>query len=185
MRDESNIGFILVNLRTKDMTFYSIPSAEEYSAMESAQGAVQEKGYASTFPLLLNINGKPTYFMSLKDNAGLIKMYALVDAEDYQKVIIGVTVEETFQMFTNKGTATTEKVSELKEQFEVIAKITDIQNLVIEGNTYYYILLEGQEDVFTANISQSERLPFLKIGDTISVKYVEEKETVNSIVKLL
>ncbi|KGK91094.1 hypothetical protein DP73_05465 [Desulfosporosinus sp. HMP52] len=185
VRDESNIGFILVNLRTKDMTFYSIPSAEEYSAMESAQGAVQEKGYVSTFPLLLNINGKPTYFMSLKDNAGLIKMYALVDAEDYQKVIIGVTVEETFAMFTNKGTATSEKVSELKEQFEVIAKITDIQNLVIEGNTYYYILLEGQEDVFTANITQSERLPFLKIGDTISVKYVEEKETVNSIVKLL
>lgn len=186
VRDESNIGFILVNLRTKDTTFYSIPSAEEYSAMDSAKGAVQEKGYVSTFPILLNINGKPTYFMSLKDNAGLIKMYALVDAEDYQKVVTGVTVKETVEKFTNRGTGTTEKdAQEPKEEFEVKAKITDIQNVVIEGNTYYYILLEGQEDVFTVNISKSERLPFLKIGDEISVKYVEDKETVNSIVSLI
>jgi len=186
VRDESNIGFILVNQRTKDATFYSIPSAEEYSAMDSAKGAVQEKGYVSTFPILLNIDGKPTYFMSLKDNAGLIKMYALVDAADYQKVITGVTVQETVEKFTNKGAGTIEKdPQERKEQFEVKAKITDIQNVVIEGNTYYYILLEGQADVFTANISKSERLPFLKIGDEISVKYVEDKETVNSVVNLL
>ena len=183
VRDESNIGFILVNLRTKDTTFYSIPSAEEYSAMDSAQGAVQEKGYVSTFPLLLNIDGKPTYFMSLKDNAGLIKMYALVDAADYQKVITGVTVEETVGKFTS-GTKR-QNTQEPKKEFEVTAKITDIQNVVIEGNTYYYILLEGQEGVFTANISESERLPFLKIGDEIRVNYVVEKETVNSIVKLL
>ncbi|MBC2727140.1 hypothetical protein [Desulfosporosinus sp.] len=186
VRDESNIGFILVNLRTKETTFYSIPSAEEYSAMDSAQGAVQEKGYVSTFPILLNINGKPTYFMSLKDNAGLIKLYALVDAADYQKVVIGVTVEETVSEFTNKGIAKTEKEEyDLKEQFELTAKITDIQNLVIEGNTYYYILLEGQEDIFTANISKSERLPFLKIGDVIRVKYIEDKAKVNNIVKII
>jgi hypothetical protein len=154
--------------------------------MDSAKGAVQEKGYESTFPILLNINGKPTYFMALKDNAGLIKMYALVDAEDYQKVITGVTVEEAVGKFTNSGTATTEKDNQKpKEEFEVTAKITDIQNVVIEGNTYYYILLEGQGDVFTANISKSERLPFLKIGETISVKYVEDNKTVNSIVNLL
>ena len=184
--DESNIGFILVNLRTKETTFYSIPSAEEFSAMDSAQGAVQEKGYVSTFPILLNINGKPTYFMSLKDNAGLIKMYALVDAEDYQKVITGVTVEETVAKFTNKGTATTIKdPQEAKEQFEVTGKITDIQSVVIEGNTYFYILLEGQANVFTANISKSERLPFLKIGDEIKAKYVEVNKTVKSIVNLL
>jgi len=183
--DESNIGFILVNLRTKDTIFYSIPSAEEFSAMDSAKGAVQEKGYVSTFPILLNIGGKPTYFMALKDNAGLIKMYALVDAQDYQKVITGITVEEAFGNFTNSGTGTTEEdPQEPKEEFELTAKITDIQSVVIEGNTYYYILLEGQGDVFTANISKSERLPFLKIGDEISVKYVEENETLNRIVKL-
>lgn len=183
VRDESNIGFVLVNLRTKNTTFYSIPSAEEYSAMDSAKGAVQEKGYLSTFPILINLGGEPVYFMSLKDNAGLIKMYALVDAQDYQKVITGDTVEETVEKFTNRGIATTEKVTEeAKEEFELTAKITDIQNVVIEGNTYYYMVLEGQEGVFTVSIAKSEKLPFLKIGDEIKVKYVEETKGVKRIV---
>lgn len=185
VRDESNIGFILVNLRTKETRFYSIPSAEEYSAMDSAQGSVQEKGYVSTFPILLNINGKPTYFMSLKDKAGLVKMYALVDVENYQNVTTGVTVKETVEKYTNSSMGTVKEIpQESKEEFAIKAKITDLQNVVIEGNTYYYILLEGQTDVFIANISKSERLPFLKIGDEISIRYVENSETVNSIIKL-
>lgn len=183
VRDESNIGFILVNLRTKETTFYGISSAEEYSAMDSAQGAVQEKKYVSTFPILINLGGKPVYFMSLKDNAGLIKMYALVDAQDYQKVITGVTVDETVGKFLNRNVATTVKeVEEPKEEFELTAKITDIQNVVIEGNTFYYMLLEGQQGVFRANISKSAKLPFLKTGDEIKVKYVEDSDGVRTIV---
>ena len=86
--DESNIGFILCNLRTKETFFYSVSGAEEYSAMESAKGQVQQMNYDSTFPLLINLNNKPTYLLSLKDKAGLVKMYALVDVADYQKVVV-------------------------------------------------------------------------------------------------
>jgi hypothetical protein len=85
--DESNIGFILTNLRTKATKYYSVAGAEEYSAMDSAEGQVQQMKYKSTFPLLINLNGKPTYLVSLKDNAGLVKMYAFVDVLDYQKVV--------------------------------------------------------------------------------------------------
>lgn len=185
VRDESNIGFILINMRTKETTFYGIPSAEEYSAMGSAQGAVQEKRYESTFPLLLNIEGKPVYFMSLKDAAGLIKMYALVDAQDYQKVIVGNTVEEAVRLFTGRtGTVPETTPEEPKEEFDIKGKITDIQNVVINGNTYYYILLEGKSDVFRANITVSEKLPFLKIGDEIQGQYQKEFEGVNLIVRL-
>ena len=58
--DESNLGFILTNLRTGKTTYYEVPGAEEYSAMDSAKGQVQEKNYTSTFPLLINLNGRPT-----------------------------------------------------------------------------------------------------------------------------
>ncbi|AGA68286.1 hypothetical protein Desdi_0759 [Desulfitobacterium dichloroeliminans LMG P-21439] len=185
VRDESNIGFILVNMRTKETTFYSISSAEEYSAMESAQGAVQEKRYLSTFPILLNVDGKPTYFMSLKDAAGLIKMYALVDAQDYQKVVTGNTVEETVNKFTNRTTPITETEPEApREEFEIQGKITDIQSVVIGGNTYFYLLLEGQKDVFRANITVSEKLPFLKIGDEIKGQYNKEYQGVNLIIRM-
>ena len=86
--DESNIGFILTNMRTKETKFYKVAGAEENSAMESAKGQVQQMNYTSTFPLLINLNGKPTYLVSLKDNAGLVKMYGFVDVVDYQKVVV-------------------------------------------------------------------------------------------------
>ena len=86
--DESNLGFILTNMRTKETNYYLIPGAEEYSAMASAEGAVQQMKYKSTFPLLINLNNRPTYLISLKDNAGLVKMYAFIDVQNYQKVVV-------------------------------------------------------------------------------------------------
>ena len=88
LADESNIGFIMTNLRTKETRFYQVPGAEEYSAMASAEGQVQQMKYEASFPLLINLNGRPTYLMSLKDAAGLVKMYAFVDVGDYQKVVV-------------------------------------------------------------------------------------------------
>ncbi|MEG2378415.1 MAG: CvpA family protein, partial [Clostridia bacterium] len=89
--DQSNVGFILSNQRTKETKYYSIAGATEYSAMASAEGVVQHLNYKSTFPLLLNISSKPTYFMALKDNAQLVKMYAMVNVEQYQVVATGAT----------------------------------------------------------------------------------------------
>ena len=76
--DQSNIGFLLCNQRTKEAKFYPVSGATEQSAQSSAQGAVEDLGYTATFPILLNINNQPTYFMSLKDSSGLVKMYAMV-----------------------------------------------------------------------------------------------------------
>lgn len=90
--DQSNIGFILVNQRTKEAKYYAIAGATEYSAMDSAQGAVQQYSYQATFPLLLNIHGQPTYFMALKDASNLVKMYAMVNVQQYQIVSTGATV---------------------------------------------------------------------------------------------
>ena len=68
--DESNIGFVMVNLRTHQAFYYAVPGAEEYGAMDSALGQVQEKNYTSTFPLLICLDGRPTYLLSLKDAGG-------------------------------------------------------------------------------------------------------------------
>lgn len=97
--DRGNIGFILVNQRTKDARYYSCAGAEEYSAMSSAEGAVQQFSYDATFPLLLNISDQPTYFMALKDAAGLVKMYAMVNVQQYQIVATGNSVRQCQQNY--------------------------------------------------------------------------------------
>jgi len=164
--DESNIGFIMTNLRTKETNFYEVPGAEEYSAMESAQGQVQQMRYISTFPLLVNLNNKPTYFVSLKDNAGLVKMYAFIDVENYQKVVVTNSsegIEKAIENYIGNDMK--------KEYLEDTITIKRIEQAVLDNNTVYYLLSEN-DIVYKVKLTVNEDiLPFLNIGDVINIKY--------------
>lgn len=166
--DESNVGFVLVNLRTKETKFYSIPGAEEYSAMSSAEGQVQHLSYSSTFPLLLNISDRPTYFMSLKDAAGLVKMYAFVDVQQYQIVGTGETVDEAREDYISKLKKEDVKVEDITET-TLEGNIAAINSAVLDGNTHYFILLENDENVYTVSVALSDMLPFAEVGDKVTM----------------
>ena len=184
--DESNIGFILVNLRTKEAKTYSINGAEEYSAMESAQGKIQEKGYVATFPILVNIADTPSYFISLKDGAGLVKAYSFVSVSDYQIVGVGDTKkaaeEEYRRLLSENGKLEGGEEKPSGEQ-TLISKVTEISSAVVNGNTCYYIMVEGSDKVFIVDISMSNTLPFVKVGDTLEIVYsdINGNITVSSI----
>ncbi len=167
--DESNVGFVLTNLRTKATKFYTIPGAEEYSAMDSAEGQVQHLNYTSTFPLLLNVSDRPTYFMSLKDAAGLVKMYAFVDVNQYQIVGTGSTVESAREDYISK--LKTENVSDEPEQEpeKIVKVIENINSAVVSGNTVYYLKFADDEAIYTAVVTKSDLLPFAKAGQTVEL----------------
>ena len=178
--DESNLGFILCNMRTKETNYYQVVGAEEYSAMASAEGAVQQMKYTSTFPLLINLNNKPTYLMSLKDKAGLVKMYAFVDATDYQKVVVtdaSLGINTAAENYLKKVTSTYEEGT-IKENQITIAWI---DKAYITGETYYYIEdTNGQK--YKTNIKINEnKIPFLKQGDTANIKYTTQSDVINII----
>lgn len=172
--DESNIGFVLTNLRTKETNFYGVPGAEEYSAMASAEGQVQQMKYISSFPLLINLNDRPTYLMSLKDNAGLVKMYAFVDVVDYQKVVVTdstLGINEAANNYLNSANLNNNtKTNNTKE-----ITIMSITSATIDGNTYYYIM-DTTEKKYRVSIKISNKLPFIKTGDTINIAYNREQD---------
>ena len=171
--DESNIGFILINMRTKQAKTYMINGAEEYSAMESAQGQIQEKGYNSTFPILINVENRPSYFLSLKDNAGLVKAYAFVSVTDYQIVGVADTIDGARREYL-RMLGVVKDENDIGETESLSGVIADIASAVKDGNTIYYIYVGDK--IFTANISISDMLPFLKIGD--SIKFEANAENV-------
>lgn len=170
--DQSNVGFILTNQRTKETKYYPIAGAEEYSAMSSAEGVVQHLGYNATFPLLLNIQGQPTYFMSLKDNAGLVKMYAMVNVSSYQIVATGASVKEceiNYQTLLSDNSITEEPVvvSTTAE-----GAIEEIRSAVIEGNSVYYVKLDSSKSYFTVAASVSESVVIADVGDSVKIAFV-------------
>lgn len=171
--DQSNIGFVLVNLRTKEARYYPVSGATEHSAMSSAEGQVQHLGYQATFPILLNVANQPTYFLSLKDNAGLVKQFAYINVERYQEVAIGSTINEAYNQYlklvgSNADASMDE--SSLKTETQIVKAVS---SAVKDGNTYYYVQLENSDQIFTASIQLNDILAVIKSGDTVSVKYVD------------
>ncbi len=184
--DESNVGFILVNQRTKETKFYAVSGAEEYSAMSSAMGEVQNLRYEATFPLLLNVAGEPTYFVALKDGAGLVKMYAFVNVRQYQIVGKGATLRECEEDYIKKLESSDILNTEQSEalRFERVGKITDIRSAVVEGNTHLYLTLEGSDKVFVVNIAKHAEAITFNVGDTVTVSYKESEKLLTDILDI-
>ena len=181
--DESLVGFALVNLRTKEPRYYTCAGATESSAMSSAEGQVQQMSYNATFPLLLNIADRPTYFLSLKDAAGLVKMYAFVDVQQYQIVGTGSTVADAQNAYiaalTNDDQVEIDEgaIAESGILPSVDGQIEAIESVVFDGNTRYYFKLAGDPKIYIASISANENMPFLGPGSRVSVMYTEKDNT--------
>ncbi len=178
--DQSNVGFLLVNQRTKETKYYPCAGAKEYSAMSSAQGQVQHLNYTATFPLLLNIGGEPTYFMSLKDAAGLVKMYAMVNVQQYQIVATGATVlecEEAYrQMLATNHLIDDSQLPAAGTQ-EVRGAIADIRAAVLEGNSYYYLSLRADpEQYYAVNAAEYPLAVILDAGDRVVITVPAQEE---------
>ena len=173
--DESNIGFILTNQRTKQTTFYSIAGAEEFSAMNSAEGVVQNLDYTATFPLLLNISNQPTYFMALKDYAGLVKMYAMVNVQQYQIVATGASVEECqsnyYKLLRQNKLDTGEAPILPADEDTVTGIVTALRSAVIDGTTMYYVTLDADNTVYCISAGEVEKVILLNVGDRITITY--------------
>ena len=170
--DQSNVGFVLMNQRTMETKFYAVEGATERSAMDSAEGQVQNLKYVATVPLLLNINGEPTYFIALKDNAGLVKKYAMVNVQKYQVVGIGDTVgecEEEYQSLLRKEGLQDE--DDGKEKLSITGKITKIAQGVVDGNSHFYLMIEGSDEIFDVSVVDFIEIIQYEVGQEINLQY--------------
>lgn len=179
--DSSNIGFIMVNARTGKAQYFNVAGAEEFSAMKAAEGQVQNLGYTAAFPSLINIDGRPTYFMVLKDKGNLVKQYALVDVKKYSIVATGTTQKDTLstyrKLLKENGIETTQKEEDLAEIYQMAQVIVkDIKYINVDGETVVYIT-DAENNVYKELFSSDETLVFIQVDDKITIYYEENVET--------
>ena len=201
--DQAIIGFVLMNMRTKEANFYSVSGAKETSAMSSAQGDVQDYKYTATFPILLNISGQPTYFMSLKDSDNLVKRYAMVNVQNYQVAVTGQTIAECLKTYAEKleqnnisvevdiedvenatenleapdGSTDTQQNSQQSEEKLLTVKgaVSDIRTAVMNGESVYFIELDGSGVYYSIKASEEEKVVIMNKGDTVTITYEDSK----------
>ena len=169
--DQSNLGFLLSNQRTKETIFYDAPGATEAAAQASAEGVVQDLGYTATFPLLINVAGQPTYFIPLQDNTLLVKSYAMVNVAQYQLVATGSTVaqceQQYIRMLTDKGLTEEEEVPQTTAQ----GVVAEIRSAVLNGNTYYYVRLEEESVFYSLSAVENPTAVILNVGDQVTIEH--------------
>lgn len=182
--DESTVGFMLVDSRTKETKLYMQTGATEVAAMSTAEGKVQEKEYQATFPVMYNILGKPTYILGLKDKAGLVKMVAFVSVEDYSMIGLGETKQEAYKNYKEVLEAEGNNIQiDKNEDLQTIeGTVSRISQDIKEGNaTYYLTLSSNKELIFTATSKVSDELPLTMVGDKVIISYDKTDSKVISV----
>ncbi len=191
--DQSITGFVLVNQRTKEAVYYRVTGGTEYSAQQAAQGRVKDLGYTATFPLLLNIGGEPTYFLSLKDDSNIVQQYALINVAQYNNNKMGATGTDLKKCLESyvaalKGSgikvdidtdavidpSTNNNDEPAKELLTASGVIADIRTAVMGGESYYYIKLDSNAAYFSIAASKDETVVILNKGDSVTVSYEDE-----------
>ncbi len=180
--DQSIVGFILINQRTKEAVYYPQAGALETTAQTSAQGKVQQYGYRATFPILLNVSGQPTYFMALKDASELVKMYAMVNVEQSTVVGVGTSLAECTESYASElqknGVNVNVDVDSMgdedepetpkEETVEVAGTVEEIRSVITGGETYFYIKLQDNTTYYKVAVKDAEKIVILNVGDNIT-----------------
>lgn len=183
--DESLTGFTLINMRTKEAIRYTISGAKEESAQKSAEGLVQQYEYKASFPLLLNIDGVPTYFMPLKDSSNLVKMYAMINVNQYSIGAYGTSLKDCIDNYATElqknnisVAVSTENITESTDTddgetaepttVDVTGKITEIRTAVINGNSVYYIKLDSSKSFYSVKATDFEKVVTFNVSDTVT-----------------
>ncbi|MFT6749255.1 MAG: hypothetical protein ACJAQ1_001190, partial [Flavobacterium sp.] len=157
----------------KETTFYKQSGATEYAAQQSAEGKVQEKGYRSSLPIPYNINNIPTYVMTLKDDGGLVKMFAMVAISDYTIVGVGNTMRETLTSFKNVYNMADNKINpnSQTDKKELKSVVTRVANDIKNGNSFYYFMVKDNPKIFVGSSQISNQLPITNVGDSVFVTF--------------
>ncbi len=171
--DQSNLGFLLCNMRTKETRYYVAPGATETAARASAMGVVQDLGYTATFPLLLNISGQPSYFIPLMDATNLVKSYAMVNVAQYQIVATGSTVASCEQTYVNllseRGVVADAGLPSAQDEAHGV--VAEIRSAVLDGNSWYYIRLEDETVFYAISAGQDRNAIILNVGDQVTIRH--------------
>lgn len=181
--DRSIVGFSLINLRTKEATFYEIGGADEYSAMSSAQGQVQDLNYQATFPILLNVGNVPTYFIALKDQEGLVKMYSFVAVSNYDAVGVGENMQLALTDYGARLSEFDVVIDDPSLKETITATVAGVYSVNTEGNTVYYITVNEDPRLFRVVASEHVESIFVTTGDQVELGFYASEELVVDIVE--
>jgi hypothetical protein len=111
--------------------------------------------------------------MTLKDNGGLVKMFAMVAIEDYTIVGVGNTLVETLMAYKNAYNMAGNKINPKNVTKKMVLRtmVSRIQSDIKNGNSFYYFTVSGMNNIFIGSSQISNEMPVTMAGDSIQISF--------------
>ncbi len=164
--DESTVGFVYMDTKTKETRLYYFPGATEYAAMAKTITLLPQNNISSSFPIPINIQGVPTYFMLIKGDDGRILRHVFMSVQNLEIYGMSETKTESYNAYLRN-------LSEVidTDLIEVSGIIQSISSYVVAGNTMYWLEVNDEFyllDVSNFDIDQMAIFIQNEVGDSIS-----------------
>lgn len=176
----STTSMLYMDIKTGEVKELNKAGVSLFAAKTAAIESVIEKGYTPTTPNLLSVEGYPTYVMTLKSDSGTTYGFSMINYTDLNLNAFGSSLFEVRKNYLSVMGGSSQESSDLDLLGDYIIK--EITMVTVEGNSQYYMMFEGLDDIFIADITVNSRLPFIKKGDIVNV--VTQGNTVTSLVKI-
>lgn len=162
--DQTSIGFVTINLKTKQATKYYVKGITEMRAREIAMNDARVKAQAleATWPLLINYQGVESYFIVLKNEVQSQKI-VFVNVENGELIAMGNTLEEAKAEYDRLLADSGETITNDIVIEGVVSRIRDLETSIeftIEG-------IDNKYFVVSPSISIDAR--FIQTGDKLKI----------------
>ncbi|KAF1298817.1 DNA-binding protein [Enterococcus sp. JM4C] len=178
---DSALGYSLINARTGQVTYYrdtKVGIMDSDGAISIASKIYPEKKWKASMPVLYNIDGVPTWIVSLMDSKGIFKKYVYINAIDNDIVVDADAAQSALDAYrielATKGSNNTNTDAGNLETIEgTVSRVTLVAG---ESQTVVSFLLEDNKTIYSVTTNNSPMSLFLKEGDKVSFQAVVAAE---------
>jgi len=157
-----------MDTKTKETTLFYFPGATEYAAMDKAVTLLPQNNISASFPIPINVEGVPTYFILIKGDDGRILRNVFMSVENLEIYGMAETKTESYNLYLRALSSTIDI-----DLVEVSGTIDSIQSYVSDGNTVYWIEIGGDYyllDVSAFDITDMQYFISKNVGDDLTIR---------------
>ena len=189
---DSDKGYSLVDTRTGQLRFYTgknVGIMDSEGAMKVAKQLHPQNKWHGSNPVIMNVDGTPTWVISMMDNNERFREYAYIKGADQNIIGEGANASDALAAYRNAlaGSAQTAAASDAKAKVKKTSgKVARVNtNATLDNKQVVVFKLVDDDILYTLDPSQKQTALLMQTGDQVTLKAKSVKgATVANVVSL-
>jgi hypothetical protein len=180
---DSDKGYAMVNSRTGKLNFYTgknVGIMDSDGAVKVAKQLHPQNKWHGSNPVIMNIDGTPTWVISMMDQNERFREYAYIKGGDQNVIGEGDNAAEALTAYRNALATSVETAASTDGKTKTTTVSGQVERVntaaQINGDQVVLFKLSGNDTLFTMNPTKDQHVLLLQAGDDV-------KLTVNNVAK--